>query len=45
MFFKIGVLKNFAIFTGKPYSFLFKKRLNHKFFHVNIPEVLRTAFL
>ena len=41
MFFEIGVLKNFANFTGKhPYW----KRLQHRCFPVNITRLLRTAF-
>ena len=54
MFFKIGVLKNFAIFTGKDLHrslffnkvapSLFKKRLQHRFFPVNTAKFLRTAF-
>ena len=57
--FKTGVLKNFAIFTGKHLcwsrflikfqywrpAFLFKKRLQHRSFYVNIAKFLRTAFL
>ena len=38
-FFKIGLLKNFAIFTGKHLSWS-----QHKCFPVNIPKYLRTAF-
>ena len=59
MLFKIGVLKNFSIFTRKHLcwilfliklqawrpSFLLKKRLQHRFFPVNIAKFLRTAFL
>ena len=53
MFFKIGVLKNFAIFTGKylcqslfliklqAFKFV-KKRLQHRSFPVNIAKFLRT---
>ena len=51
MFFNIGVLKNFAIFTGKhqcsvsiQFNFL-KKRLQHWCFPVNIAKCLSTAFL
>ena len=54
MFFKIGVLKNFVIFTGKYLCwslFLIKltpktpKRLQHRCFLVNIAKFLRTPFL
>ena len=55
MFFKIGVLKNFEILTGKHICrslFLNKvtgikasKRLQHKFFPVNIVNFLKEAFL
>ena len=38
MFFKIGVLKNIAIFG-------IKKRLRRRFFSVNIAKILRTDFL
>ena len=59
MFFKIGVLKNFAIFTGKHLCWslfliklikglkscnFIKKRLQHRFFPVNIAKFLSTAF-
>ena len=56
MSFKIGVLKNFAIFTGKHqcWSLFFnkvaclqafiKKRLQHWCFRVNIAKFFRTAF-
>ena len=51
-FFKIGVLKNLAIFTEKhlcylcPSGLLFiKKRLQHSRFLVNFAKFLRTAFL
>ena len=50
MFFKIGVLKKLAIFTGKSlYWSLFLinfviKRLQHRCFSVNIAKFLRTAF-
>ena len=55
MFFKIGVLKNFAIFTEKYLCWsLFlikfqvcnfvKKRLQHKCFPVNIAKIWRIAF-
>ena len=50
MFFKIGVLKKFAIFTGKHlYWSLFlinfiKKDSSKGFFPVNIAKFLRTAF-
>ena len=44
MFFEIGVLKNFAIFTGiQAYNFI-KKILQHRYFAVNIAKFLRTAF-
>ena len=56
MFFKIGVIKNFAIFTGKQLlqSLLimlpkacnvFKKRLEQMCFSVNAAKRLITAFL
>ena len=54
MFFKIGILKNFVIFTGKHLCwslFLIKltqktsKKLKHRCFLVNIAEFLRTLFL
>ena len=57
MFFEIGVIKNFAIFTGKHLESLcnevaelkacnfIKKRLQHKCFLVNIAKFLITAFL
>ena len=55
MFFKIGVLINFAIFTRKQLCwslFLIKlqairlqKRLEHMYFPVNIAKFLRTAFV
>ena len=55
MFSKIGVLKNFAVITGKHQSwslFLIKlltlrptKRLHHRCFPVNIAKVLRAPFL
>ena len=55
MFFKIGVLKNFAIFTGKHRSWslfltalqvsnFIKKRHQHKCFPVYIVKFLRIAF-
>ena len=52
MFFEIGVLKNFAIFTGKHLwwsLFLiklkaFKKRLQHMCFPLNIAKFLRIVF-
>ena len=50
MFFKIGVLKNFIIFTGKHLwcslflSHFIKKRLQHSCFPVNIAKFLRTNF-
>ena len=52
IFFKIGILKNFAIITGKQLcwtaelkvcSFI-KQRLQHNCFHVNAAKFLRTAF-
>ena len=55
MFFKIGVLKNFAIFTETPvleYHFnkvaglnFIKKRLQHRCFPVNNAKFLTAAFL
>ena len=55
MFFKIGVLKIFAVFTGKHQRwslFLIKlqtwrpvKRLQHRCFSVDIAKFLRTSFL
>ena len=55
MFFKIGVLKNFEVLTGKHiYRSLFfnkvtgikaSKRLQHRFFTVNIVNFLKAAFL
>ena len=54
MFFKIGLLKNFAIFTGKHlcWSLLIKlqvwrpaKRLQHRCFRVNIAKFLWISFL
>ena len=56
MFFKIGVLRKFAIFTGKHLHSSFnetaglktrsiiEKRLKHRCLHVNIAKYLRTAF-
>ena len=48
MFFKIDVLKIFAIFAGKHQDLQacksIKKRLQHKCFPVNIAKILRTAF-
>ena len=43
-FFKICVLKNFAIFTGKQlcWSLALVKRLQHRCLPVNIPKFLRT---
>ena len=41
MFFKIDVLKNFAIFTRNKFI---KKRLQHRSFSVNIAKFLRTTF-
>ena len=46
-FFKIGVLKNFAIFTGKRLCwslFFIEKRLHHRYFPNNIAKFLRTTF-
>ena len=52
MFFRIGVLKNIAIFTGKHLCWslllkksILKKRLQHRSFPVNIAKFLRTPFL
>ena len=59
IFFKTGVLKNFAILIGKHLcwsrflkkfqywrpAFLFKNRLQHYRFYVNIAKFLRTTFL
>ena len=52
VFFKIGVIKNFTVFVGKHMclSLFFnkvaglKKRLQHRFFPVNIVKCLKTAF-
>ena len=54
MFFKRGALKNFAILTGKHqcwrlflinlYCNFIKKRLQHRYFLVNIAKFLRTVF-
>ena len=53
MFFKIGLLKSFAIFTGKHLCWclfliklknLLKKRFRHRCFPVNIAQLLKTAF-
>ena len=55
MFFKIGVLKSFTIFTGKHLCWslfliklqafmLHKSRLHHRCFPVNIAKLLRTGF-
>ena len=48
MFFKIGVLKNFAIFTGKHLCWkachFIKKRLQHKCFTVNITKFKNNFF-
>ena len=41
VFYEKGVLKNFAIFTGKHLCW----RLQHRSFPVNIAKFLRTAFL
>ena len=48
-FYKINALKNFGIFTGKHlcwrfFLINFKKRLQHRCFHVNIAKCLSTAF-
>ena len=50
MFFKLGVLKNFAIFTENHlfwslFLTLLKKRLQRRCFHVNIAKFLRIPFL
>ena len=46
IFFRIGVLKNVAIFTENtcPGVSLLKKRLQHRYFPVNIANFLRTVF-
>ena len=56
MFFKIGALKNFAIFTGKclcwslfliklqAYNFI-KKRFQHRGFPMNIAKFLRKFYI
>ena len=54
MFFKIGALNNFAIFSGLDSLFnkvscleacdFIKKRLQHSYFPMNMAEFLRTAF-
>ena len=44
MFFKRGVLKNFAVFTGLQACNFIKKRLQHRCFSVNIAKFLRTSF-
>ena len=54
MFFKIGVLKSFTIFSGKHlfwslfliklHAYIIKKRLQHMRFPMNIAKLLRTAF-
>ena len=50
VFFKILVLKNFAIFTGKPLHWslrpatLIKKRLWHRYFPANFAKFLKTPF-
>ena len=45
VFFKIGVLQNFATFTGKHlcWSLIFKKRPQHRCFPVNNAKYLRIA--
>ena len=45
MFCKKGVLRNFAIFTGKHRCNFIKKRLYHRCFPVNFAKFLRTPFL
>ena len=50
MFFKIGVLKNFAILTentcvGVSSGNFSKKRLQHKCFRVNLAKKLKVTFL
>ena len=50
--FKIGVLKNFAIFTGENLVGVFfnnacsiiKKRLQHRFFHVDVAKFFKNSF-
>ena len=46
MFFRTGVLRNFAILTEKHlcWSLFIKKRLQHIFSPVNIAKFLKTAF-
>ena len=50
MFFKTGVLKTFAILTGKHLCWILKacnfikKRLKHRCFSVNTAKFLRTSF-
>ena len=48
-FYKTGVLKNFAKITGKHLCWrpvtLLKKRLQHKFFPMNFPKILKTPIL
>ena len=46
IFFKIGVLKNFAILTEKHlcWRLFLKKGLQHRCFPVNIAKFLRIAF-
>ena len=46
MVFKISVLKNFAIFTGKLlcWNNFIKKRLQYRCFPWNIARVLKTVF-
>ena len=49
MFLKIGVLKNFANFTGKHMSqpwpaTILKKRLQYRCFHVKFAKFFRTLF-
>ena len=46
MFFKIGVLKNFAMFTGKHlcWSLFLIKMQAFRCFPVNIAKLLRAAF-
>ena len=45
MFFKIGVLKIFLIFTGKKACNSIKKRLQHGYFPVNMAKFLKTTSL
>ena len=45
MFFKIGALKSFAIFTGKHLCWSHLERLQHRCFPVKFAKFLRTPFL